>query len=101
MSPLEPLAAICAGTGSPSQSKVSPKDYVNPFSGDKSKSWKIPLHLLRNSNTFHSFGSVFVGHFSWHQIPLYTRDALVRLQGIGGAGSEGRQDVCFLLCLAV
>lgn len=101
MSPLEPLEALCAGTGSPSQSKVSPKDYVNPFSGDKSKRWKIPLDLLRNSNTFHTFGSVFIGHFSWHQTLLYPRDALVRLQGIGGVVSKGRQDICFLLCLAV
>lgn len=69
-SPLKLLAAICSGTGTPSLSEVSSKDYVNPFSGDKSNSWKILLHLLRNNNTFHTFGSVFIGHPSWHQTPL-------------------------------
>ena len=100
-SPLKPLAAICSGTGTPSLSNASSKDYVNPFSGDKSNSWKIPLHLLGNSNTFHTFGSVFIGHLSWHQTPLCPGGASARLLGIGGAGSEGRQGICFLLRLAV
>lgn len=67
---LVPTAAICSGTGMPSLSEMTSKDYVNPFSGDKSNSWKIPLHLLRNSNAFHTFGSVFIGYLSWHKISL-------------------------------
>jgi len=62
LSPLKLCAAICSGTGTPSLSKVSSEDYVNPLSGDKPNSWKVPLRLFRNSHAFHAFGSVFVGH---------------------------------------
>lgn len=101
LSPLKPLAAMCSRAETLSLSKESSKDYTNPFSGDKCNSWKSPLHLFRNNNIFHTSGSVFIGHFSWHQTPLCPKGASSRLLGIRGAGSKGRQGVRFLLPPAV